>query len=141
MTTRRLSHLDTKGRARMMERDVPVECAGVAVRSGDIVFGDADGVVVVPREQLRSEVWVMEKNSNYWNKGLPYLEGVEFYHVLPFSPEMASAILAGRVDYIRATDPVTTRKAKATQGMSSDNRRNRWASDDTFLSRSATTRL
>ena len=42
--------LDTKGRARMVERDVPVECAGVAVRSGDIVFGDADGVVVVPRE-------------------------------------------------------------------------------------------
>jgi peptide/nickel transport system substrate-binding protein len=44
--------------------------------------------------------------------------GSPFYHVLPFSPEMASAILAGRVDYVRATDPVTTRKAKATQGMS-----------------------
>jgi len=42
--------LDTKGRARMMERDIPVQCAGVAVRSGDIVFGDADGVVVIPRE-------------------------------------------------------------------------------------------
>jgi ABC-type oligopeptide transport system substrate-binding subunit len=49
---------------------------------------------------------------------LPYLDGVEFYHVLPFSPEMASAILSGRVDYVRATDPVTTRKAKAIQGMS-----------------------
>jgi len=43
--------LDTKGRARMMERDIPVECAGVAVRSGDIVFGDADGVVVIPHER------------------------------------------------------------------------------------------
>lgn len=42
--------LDTKGRARMVERDVPVECAGVAIRPGDIVFGDADGVVVIPRE-------------------------------------------------------------------------------------------
>jgi 4-hydroxy-4-methyl-2-oxoglutarate aldolase len=42
--------LDTKGRARMMERDIPVECAGVVVRSADIVFGDADGVVVIPRE-------------------------------------------------------------------------------------------
>jgi regulator of RNase E activity RraA len=42
--------LDTKGRARMMERDVPVECGGVAVRSGEIVFGDADGVVVIPLE-------------------------------------------------------------------------------------------
>jgi len=43
--------LDTKGRARMVERDVAVECAGVAVRPGDIVFGDVDGVVVIPRER------------------------------------------------------------------------------------------
>lgn len=40
--------LDTKGRARMVERDLPVECAGVAIEPGDIVFGDIDGVVVVP---------------------------------------------------------------------------------------------
>ena len=43
--------LDTKGRARMIERDQPVNCAGVTVRSGDLVFGDADGVVVIPRER------------------------------------------------------------------------------------------
>ena len=42
--------LDTKGRARMVERDVPVMCAGVTVRRGDLVFGDVDGVVVIPRE-------------------------------------------------------------------------------------------
>ena len=30
--------LDTRGRGRMVERDTPVECAGVRVRSGDIVF-------------------------------------------------------------------------------------------------------
>ena len=41
--------LDTKGRARMVERDVPVQCAGVTVHPGDLVFGDVDGVVVVPR--------------------------------------------------------------------------------------------
>ena len=41
--------LDTKGRARMVDRDVRVECGGVAIESGDIVFGDIDGVVVVPR--------------------------------------------------------------------------------------------
>ena len=28
---------------------MPVRCAGVQVASGDLVFGDADGVVVVPR--------------------------------------------------------------------------------------------
>jgi peptide/nickel transport system substrate-binding protein len=68
--------------------------------------------------RVENEIWVMEKNPNYWNKGLPYVDGIEFYNVLPFSPEMASAILSGRVDYVRAVDPVTTRKAKATPGMS-----------------------
>lgn len=43
--------LDTKGRARMMERDISVQCGGVLVRSGDIVFGDVDGVVIVPIER------------------------------------------------------------------------------------------
>lgn len=43
--------LDTKGRARMMERDVVVQCGGVRVRSGDIVLGDVDGVVVIPAER------------------------------------------------------------------------------------------
>ena len=65
-----------------------------------------------------SEVWIMEKNKNYWSKELPYLDGIEFYHVLPFSPEMASAILANRVDYVFATDPATFRKATATPTMS-----------------------
>lgn len=41
--------LDSKGRSRMIEVDRPVVCAGVAVCTGDIVFGDVDGVVVVPQ--------------------------------------------------------------------------------------------
>src|SRR5437763_2550755 len=68
-------------------------------------------------KRVENESWVMEKNPNYWNKGLPYLDGIEFYHVLPFSPEMGSAILSGRVDYVRIADPVTARKAKATPGI------------------------
>jgi regulator of RNase E activity RraA len=32
------------------EFDIPVSCSGVCVRPGDIVFGDADGVVVIPPE-------------------------------------------------------------------------------------------
>ena len=68
-------------------------------------------------KRVENERWIMEKNKSYWNKGLPYLDGVEFYHVLPFSPEMGSAILSGRVDYVRITDPVTARKAKATPGL------------------------
>lgn len=48
--------LDTKGRARMVDRDVPVMCAGVTVRRGDMVFGDVDGVVVIPQEVEREVV-------------------------------------------------------------------------------------
>jgi ABC-type transport system substrate-binding protein len=70
------------------------------------------------KRRVENEVWVMEKNANYWNKGLPYLDGVEFYHALPFSPELGSALLSGRVDYARLLDPGSQRKVKATQGMS-----------------------
>jgi 4-hydroxy-4-methyl-2-oxoglutarate aldolase len=42
--------LDSKGRGRMVAMDVPVTCGGVEIRSGDLVFGDVDGVVVVPQE-------------------------------------------------------------------------------------------
>ena len=44
-----IAPLDSKGRARVAAVDVPIECAGVAVNTGDLVLGDADGVVVVPR--------------------------------------------------------------------------------------------
>jgi peptide/nickel transport system substrate-binding protein len=70
--------------------------------------------------RVENELWVMEKNPTYWNKGLPYLDGIEFYHVLPFSPEMASAILSGRVDYVIATDPATAGKAKTMPEISID---------------------
>ena len=42
--------LDSRGRGKMQEIDRPMQCGGVRVRSGDIVFGDVDGVVVIPRE-------------------------------------------------------------------------------------------
>lgn len=48
--------LDSKGRGRMMKMDVPVDCAGVRVRPGDLVFGDADGVVVIPQEQAEDVI-------------------------------------------------------------------------------------
>ncbi len=40
--------LDSKGRGEMMTRDLPIECGGIAVTSGDYVLGDADGVVIIP---------------------------------------------------------------------------------------------
>src|SRR3954471_16080341 len=62
--------------------------------------------------RVENEVWVVQRNPGYWNKSLPYLDGIEFFHALPFSPEMGSAILSNRVDYVRATVPGTMRRAK-----------------------------
>jgi regulator of RNase E activity RraA len=42
--------LDSKGRGEVVAIDVPVECGGVLVHSGDLIVGDADGVVAIPRK-------------------------------------------------------------------------------------------
>lgn len=44
-----IAPLDSKGRGKVAEIDVPIQVAGVAVAPGDLVVGDADGVIVVPR--------------------------------------------------------------------------------------------
>jgi len=63
------------------------------------------------------EVWIMERNPNYWNKGLPYLDRLEVYHMMPFSPELGASFLAGKLDYARLLDPVSWRKAKELPGV------------------------
>jgi regulator of RNase E activity RraA len=40
--------LDSRARAKMVAIDVQTECGGVRVSPGDVVFGDIDGVVVIP---------------------------------------------------------------------------------------------
>lgn len=44
-----IAPLDSKGRGQIQAVDVPVIIDGVRVEPGDLVFGDADGVVVVPQ--------------------------------------------------------------------------------------------
>lgn len=39
------------GKAGVGELNVPISCGGVSVNPGDIIVGDADGVVVVPKEK------------------------------------------------------------------------------------------
>jgi peptide/nickel transport system substrate-binding protein len=68
--------------------------------------------------RVDKEIWVMEKNPHYWNKGLPYVDRLEIYHLPPFSPELGAALLSGKVDYARLLDPVSAQKVKDTPGMS-----------------------
>jgi 4-hydroxy-4-methyl-2-oxoglutarate aldolase len=41
--------VDSKGRGRVEALDVPIQCGGVSVNPGDLVFADFDGVVVIPQ--------------------------------------------------------------------------------------------
>jgi regulator of RNase E activity RraA len=50
-----INPLDSKGRGKVVEIDTPIECAGIRVEPGDLVVGDADGVIIVPRA-IESEV-------------------------------------------------------------------------------------
>ena len=68
--------------------------------------------------RVDKEVWVMARNPDYWNEGLPYLDGIEFYHFEPFSPPLGGALFAGRIDYARLLDQVSRKKLQATPGMS-----------------------
>jgi 4-hydroxy-4-methyl-2-oxoglutarate aldolase len=45
-----ISPLDSNGRGRVAAYDVPIECGGVFVNSGDLIVGDYDGIVVVPQK-------------------------------------------------------------------------------------------
>jgi 5-oxopent-3-ene-1,2,5-tricarboxylate decarboxylase/2-hydroxyhepta-2,4-diene-1,7-dioate isomerase len=78
-----------------LETDVPITCAGVLVMPGDVIVGDAEGVVVLPAalaqeiaadavEQERRESWALERVR----------AGESIRGVYPLSPER-------RTDYER----------------------------------------
>jgi regulator of RNase E activity RraA len=42
--------VDSAGRGMVVSYGKPIECGGVLVKPGDIVFGDVDGIVVIPQD-------------------------------------------------------------------------------------------
>ena len=63
--TKGTNPVDTKFRGKMMMMDVPGEIGDVKIESGDLVFGDNDGVIVIP-SQIISKVasTALEKVNN-----------------------------------------------------------------------------
>jgi 4-hydroxy-4-methyl-2-oxoglutarate aldolase len=61
------------------EHDIPISCSGATVRPGDIIFGDADGVVVIPPDNYEgllvkaeeSVVREVEMRRHFRAGGLP----------------------------------------------------------------------
>jgi regulator of RNase E activity RraA len=49
---RGMSPADSKGRCESISRDIPIQIGGVMISSGDLVFADADGVVITPTDLI-----------------------------------------------------------------------------------------
>lgn len=65
--------LDSKGRGRVMDYDVPVRCGEVVVQPGDVVFADFDGVVVIPKaieDEVINRAHMKVKMENLTRDGL-----------------------------------------------------------------------
>jgi len=61
-------------------------------------------------------VWKLERNPNYWNPALPYLDGLEIYH-LDVGPKTGAACLAHTIDFCWAIDTISEQKAKNIRGL------------------------
>lgn len=48
--------VDSMGRGVVTAYNLPVECGEVLVQPGDFVFGDRDGIIVVPREMVKQTI-------------------------------------------------------------------------------------
>ncbi|MQY77640.1 MAG: RraA family protein [Bacteroidetes bacterium] len=57
-----LTPYDSLGRMDVVDRDINIICGGIRVTPGDLVYGDIDGIVVVPRDM------VDEVNAKAWEK-------------------------------------------------------------------------
>jgi regulator of RNase E activity RraA len=84
-----ISPVDSLGRIDVDAVGIPVECGGVAVRPGDLVLGDRDGVVVVPSSMAEQVVALAEEKVSGENvvrdelaRGMPVAEAFRTYGVI-----------------------------------------------------------
>jgi 4-hydroxy-4-methyl-2-oxoglutarate aldolase len=59
---------DTYGRIQAIAHGVPVICAGVEVKSGDLVFGDYDGAIIIPSEVISEVCRLAREKASTENK-------------------------------------------------------------------------
>src|SRR5499433_3781757 len=58
----------------------------------------------------------LERNPDYWNPALPYLDGIDIYH-LDVGPKTGAACLAHTIDFCFAIDPISEQKAQKMKGL------------------------
>lgn len=70
----------TLGRRVTINFNIPIVCAGVRVNPEDIIFGDADGVVVIPRQHLTevyTEIMQIEKTEKAMTEDIWELKSIK----------------------------------------------------------------
>ncbi len=60
---RGIKPVDSKGRGMVIDYGVPVECGGVLVTSGDLIFADYDGVVAVPPQVVPDAIRLAKEKA------------------------------------------------------------------------------
>ncbi|HEU4754846.1 MAG TPA: RraA family protein [Armatimonadota bacterium] len=80
---------DSLGRLDVAAYNVPIQCGGVAVRPGDLLLGDYDGIVVIPQEVApeaisRAEEKVRGENlvRKHLQEGMPVSEAFRRFGVI-----------------------------------------------------------
>jgi ABC-type transport system substrate-binding protein len=58
----------------------------------------------------------LERNPDYWNPALPYLDGIEIYH-LDLGPKTGAACLSHTIDFCFGIDLISEEKAKKIKGL------------------------
>jgi regulator of RNase E activity RraA len=79
------------------DMDVPVSCGGVAVYPGDIIFGDSEAVVVVPRhvaEEIAEDSMEMDRRERFLFKEIESGRSIE--GVYPANEETMKRYMAAR---------------------------------------------
>ena len=56
---------------------------------------------------IDAEEWRTEKFPDYWNPELPYLDGINTFHICAFCQQLVAAFVSNKIDYARGIDPKT----------------------------------
>ena len=83
------SPIDTTGRLRIIDYNIPITISGIQVKPSDLLFCDLDGIVVIPKEVENEVIYKVIKRVNDENlvrkelaEGCMISKVWEKYHIL-----------------------------------------------------------
>jgi ABC-type transport system substrate-binding protein len=85
-------------------------------QQGRLPQGDRPGTGAFKLKEHRvGERWIMEKNPDYFDKELPYLDGIELIHAAAWS-DRGTAVLTGQATLVECLDRDLDRRQEAREG-------------------------